>query len=104
MITNTLDDIYVPRNQDRTSIRVAVDGVEMMIGKENCNATVLELFEKIVFDRQAEKIVRYLTFKYPNGFLTHEQAKHELQVTEYKYKDLYEFSEIAEVIADDVVN
>ena len=100
-----LDDTYVPRVQDRKSIKVSVDGVEMRIDKDNCNATVLELFEKIVYDRQIEKISQYLKGKYTDGLMSHEEATHELQGIDNPigYKRVYSADDIAPAIANDVV-
>ena len=99
------NDTYVPRHQERKSIKVSVDGVEMRIDKDNCNATVLELFEKIVYDRQIEKISQYLKGKYTDGLMSHEEATHELQGIDNPigYKRVYSADDIAPAIANDVV-
>ncbi|PHQ58313.1 MAG: hypothetical protein COA30_00525 [Sulfurimonas sp.] len=96
---------YIPKRQDRKSIQVIIDGVEISIGKENCDATILELFQEIVYNRQLEKITQYLNNKYPyDSCLPRVVAQGEIIDLELPTKEeFFSFEEIAEVIAKDVV-
>lgn len=95
---------YMPKYQDRTSIKVVIDGVEISIGNDNCDATILELFEEIVYNRQLEKITQYLKDKYPHdSCLPKVTAQGELVDLELPSDDnFFSFEEIAEVIAKDI--
>lgn len=100
------EDIYHPRLQDRNSFKVVVDGVEMTINNDNCDATILELFEEVVYNRQVTKITKYLKFKYSDGVLTTEEAKHELLGLKLPSatNEFFEFKKIAQLIARDIVS
>ena len=103
-MSTKLDDNYVPRLQDRNSIKVVIDGTEMTIDKDSCNMSVVELFEGIVYDRQIERISRYLSAKYTDDFLTHEEAKHETLSKLNECKDFYMIHDIAKIIASEIVS
>lgn len=96
---------YMPKTQERTAIKVVIDGVEMSIDKYNCDATVLELFEEVVYQRQVIKITQYLKNKYPHdSCLPRIDAQGELVDLELPTKEeFFDFEEIAEVIAKNIV-
>ena len=98
-----LNDLYQPREQERKAIRATIDGVDIVIDKDNCNRTVLEVFEDIVFQRQVEKITKYLKGKYSDGLLSHHEAEHELQ-DKIDYRQVFEVEDIALVMASDIVS
>jgi len=99
-------DTYVPKIGNRKSIKIVIDGFEMIIDKHNAGCTVEELFEDVVFNRQVKSVVRYLSGKYGvAGLLSLAEAEHELQGLSLPStdKDVFSYETIAKIIANDVV-
>lgn len=102
-----ISDAYIPKMQNRNSIKVVIDGVEITITKDNCNVSVSELFEDIVYHRQVEKVTHYLQGKYgTGGVLSRDEAEHELQGLRLPSadKDIFTYESVAEIVAMDVVS